>query len=34
MESMEQACGEIARILDIPRVAGAKEDVKELVNSI
>jgi tetratricopeptide (TPR) repeat protein len=31
MESMEQACGEIARILEIPRVADAKEDVKELV---
>jgi hypothetical protein len=30
MESMEQACGEIARILEIPR-ADDKEDVKELV---
>ena len=31
MESMEQACGEIARILEIPRAADAKEDIKELV---
>jgi tetratricopeptide (TPR) repeat protein len=31
MESMEQACGEIARILEIPRATDAKEDVKELV---
>jgi tetratricopeptide (TPR) repeat protein len=31
MESMEQAYSEIAKILEIPRVADAKEDVKELV---
>lgn len=31
LESFEQACTEIARILRIPRAAEDKEDVKELV---
>lgn len=31
LESFEQACTEIARILQIPQVADDKQDVKELV---